>query len=298
MPLAPLFSALLLAVAAGTTASATPLAARAADPAGMIRCPVVFDGRVPATLAAADLDEAARSPFNTGYVKGESLKWSDIIKFPTEVGQSRFENSSTHKPITVTLSDRSIFQTQRGFRRAGLQFREDANTGGKGAVGVRTLHWSVKIDATRGLNLSHEYLNVWHETADYSANQFNFEMGSILGQPDLPSDTFKILDRRNRQIWSTPIDETAWNNFAVTIDYVKNTLRVYYSKNDEPLKATSCAATPNDNSGEGQYQLGLLKKPTGTDDVVNSGYQASGIDEGLIYGGIFLEDSADGCISL
>lgn len=63
--------------------------------------------------------------------------------------------------------------------------------------------------------------NVWHETADYSANQFNFEMGSILGQPELPSDTFKILDRRNRQIWSTPIDETAWNNFAVTIDYVK-----------------------------------------------------------------------------
>ncbi|TLD05161.1 uncharacterized protein PgNI_09303 [Pyricularia grisea] len=294
MPLAPLFSVLLLAAAA----SATPLAVRAADPTGTIQCPIVFDGRVPTTLVSTDLDDATRSPFNTGYVKGEGLKWSDIIKFPTEVGQPRFENSSSHKPITVTLSDRSIFQTQRGFRRAGLQFKDDANTGGRGAVGVRTLHWSVKIDPARGLNLSHEYLNVWHETADYSANQFNFEMGSILGQPDLPSDTFKILDRRNQQIWSTPIDETAWNNFAVTIDYDKNTLRIYYSKNDEPLKAASCTASPNDNSGEGQYQLGLLKKPTGTDDVVNSGYQASGIDEGLIYGGIFLEDSADGCVSL
>lgn len=53
----------------------------------------------------------------------------------------------------------------------------------------------------------------------------------------------------------------------------------------------------NNNSGDGQYQLGILKKPTGTDDVVNGGYQESPVDEGLIYGGVFLEDSADGCVS-
>lgn len=55
---------------------------------------------------------------------------------------------------------------------------------------------------------------------------------------------------------------------------------------------------PNNNAGEGQYQFGILKKPTGTDDVVNKGYQESGIDEGQIYGGIFIEDSAGGCVSL
>lgn len=47
-----------------------------------------------------------------------------------------------------------------------------------------------------------------------------------------------------------------------------------------------------------QYQIGMLKKPTDTDDVVNSGFQETGISEGQIYGGIFLEDSADGCVSL
>lgn len=57
-------------------------------------------------------------------------------------------------------------------------------------------------------------------------------------------------------------------------------------------------AVSNNNAGEGQYQIGLLKKPTGTSDVVNSGYQESGIDEGLIYGSVFIEDSADGCVSL
>ena len=54
----------------------------------------------------------------------------------------------------------------------------------------------------------------------------------------------------------------------------------------------------NDLSGEGQYQLGILKKPTGTQDVVNSGYQERNLNEGQIYGGVFLEDSTGGCISL
>lgn len=53
-----------------------------------------------------------------------------------------------------------------------------------------------------------------------------------------------------------------------------------------------------DLSGMGQFQLGMLKKPTGTSDVTTSGYQESGLNEGQIYGGLFVEDSTDGCISL
>lgn len=51
-------------------------------------------------------------------------------------------------------------------------------------------------------------------------------------------------------------------------------------------------------AGGGQYQLGLLKKPTGSSDVVNNGYQERNLNEGQIYGGVFLEDSLDGCVSL
>ena len=76
-----------------------------------------------------------------------------------------------------------------------------------------------------------------------------------------------------------------------------STLQVYYSAGDEPLEAVT-EALSNNNAGLGQYQIGILKKPTGTDDVVNGGYQESGIDEGQIYGSVFLEDSSDGCISL
>ena len=76
-----------------------------------------------------------------------------------------------------------------------------------------------------------------------------------------------------------------------------STLQVYYSEGDAEL-AEATEALGNDNGGEGQYQIGMLKKPTGTDDVVNSGFQETGIDEGLIYGALFIEDGADNCVSL
>lgn len=53
-----------------------------------------------------------------------------------------------------------------------------------------------------------------------------------------------------------------------------------------------------DLSGMGQFQMGILKKPTGTSDVANAGYQEAPFEEGLIYGGLFVEDSTDGCVSL
>jgi hypothetical protein len=71
---------------------------------------------------------------------------------------------------------------------------------------------------------------------------------------------------------------------------------MWYSEGDAPLAQATTAAS-NNNAGQGQYQFGMLKKPTGTSDVVNSGYQESNLNEGLIYGGIFIEDSASNCVS-
>jgi len=297
----PTLLSLALGLAATTAVSARPPPhdVHALAGTGTVKCPIVFDGRVPAAAVATDFDSYATSKFNAEYVKGKELKWSDIIKFPasTSAANARFDADDTHKPFEVTLSDKSIFQTQNGFRRAGLQFQGDTNTASPGSTGQKTLHFSLKWDATRALNLSHEYLLVWHEASDYSANQFNFEAGAILGQSSLAKDTYKVLDRQNKQIWSTPIDKTAWQNFAITLDFSKNTLQVYYSKDDEPLKSVTTAVS-NNNAGAGQYQIGILKKPTGSSDVVNSGFQSRNLNEGLIYGSLFLENSASNCISL
>ena len=72
---------------------------------------------------------------------------------------------------------------------------------------------------------------------------------------------------------------------------------IYYSAGASKLARVAGPSSVN-LSGGGQFQLGILKKPTGTSDVVNSGYQSPNLNEGQIYGGLFVEDSANGCISL
>jgi hypothetical protein len=74
-------------------------------------------------------------------------------------------------------------------------------------------------------------------------------------------------------------------------------VKIYYSLGRAALKAVT-EFVPAALSGEGQFQLGILKKPTGTSDVANSGYQESPLKEGQIYGGMFVEDSTGGCVSL
>ncbi len=150
----------LLVLAGGVAAVPTTPAAGADAPAASIKCPIVFDGRIPSTLALADFDSSGSgSPYGTDYVKGNNLKWSEILLLPA-VPASRFDAAGgTFQPVEVTLSDKSIFQKQNGFRRAGLQFNGDGNNNSPGyGSGIKTLHFSVKQDAARPLNLSHEYL--------------------------------------------------------------------------------------------------------------------------------------------
>lgn len=73
---------------------------------------------------------------------------------------------------------------------------------------------------------------------------------------------------------------------------------MFYSKGKDKLKAVT-KKLPNDNSGGGQMQLGMAKKPTETETVVFDGYQEPiKRPEGQIYSGVFVEDSTGGCISV
>jgi hypothetical protein len=141
-------------LSAGSVLAAPAPQTAPAPPA--IKCPIVFDGRVPVGTDPTFFDTyATNTIFNPDYVKGNDLKWSEILKFP-QGNASRFDGTE-YTALEVTLSDKSIFQKQNGFRRAGLQFLKDASDG-PGTVGVKTLHFSVKQDPARPLNLTHEYL--------------------------------------------------------------------------------------------------------------------------------------------
>ncbi|RMZ70431.1 endoglucanase c [Pyrenophora seminiperda CCB06] len=276
---------LTVAVVASTALAAPYWTNNRVDPA----CHIVFDGRVPMNITPTSLDvQSTNTLFNADYVKGNNLTWSSILQFP--YGASRFDGDS-FRAVEVTISDKSIFQKQVGFRRAGLQFLKDAPDG-EGGKGVKTLHWSVKQDPAKPLNLTHEYLNVWHEAADYSNNQIQFQTGTLIGKSenDAEKKSFKILDRAGKALWSVPIDFSNWQNFAAKLDFNQST-------GMDQLKLVAGPLATN-LTGGGQYQIGILKKPTGTSDVANAGYQEPNLNEGQIYGGLFLEDSSKGCISL
>ncbi|KAF2831598.1 hypothetical protein CC86DRAFT_342525 [Ophiobolus disseminans] len=277
-----------------------------------IKCPIIFDGRIPRNLTLSSFDSATTSPYNPDYVKGENTTWSSILLFPKYTAPSRFDDVKIHKPLEVTIDNRSLFRAgqnlQVGFRRAGLLLKDDANDPGADAsdAGIVTFHWSVKQDAARPLNLSHEYMNIWHEKADYSGNQFNFVGGVVLiGDGGTGVDTkiekekWRVQNYKNEFVFEVPIDFGRWQNFAVQLDYVRNTIQVFYSAGKAPLEAVT-EALPNENAGGGQLQIGVAKKPTETKTVVLDGYHEliPLRGEGQIYGGIFVEKSDGGCISV
>jgi hypothetical protein len=218
------FPCAILAVTFAAVSSAAPNSLSA------VKCPITLDGRVLHGTNLSTFDTTA-SPFNPDYSKGQNLTWSQIIKFPAAT-PSKFD-IPVDKAIEVTIDDRSIFvpgggTPQIGFRRAGLLLGNGTDAT---IVGVKTFHWSVKQDLKAKVNLTHEYMNAWHETNDYSANQFSFNAGVMLEQ-DHPTDSnvtttgldkrlWKFLDRYDDVIWITWIDWEDWQNFAVTVNYVK-----------------------------------------------------------------------------
>ncbi|OLN81946.1 hypothetical protein CCHL11_08641 [Colletotrichum chlorophyti] len=270
-----------------------------------VRCPVVLDGRIPQNFTLEIFDTNA-SPFNPGFTKGPAL-WSEILLFPNISTTSRFDVSSQtgdFKPLEVTINDQSIFNPppgnnpQLGFRRAGLLLGNGSDASNEG---VMTFHWSSRQDSARKLNLTHEYLTAFHETNDSGGAQFALQLGTPLGQNSTlsgpASSDWKMLDRDNKVVFSTPLKFDAWQNFGVTLDIPNNTLQVYFSEGDDPLKPVT-EVLPNNNAGGGALQIGMLKKPTETTTAVFDGFQENNLNEGQILGGIFVENSANGCVSL
>ncbi|RFU33996.1 hypothetical protein B7463_g2393, partial [Scytalidium lignicola] len=237
------------------------------------------------------------------------LTWSKIIHFP-HVEAAPFDKKTGTKAVEVTINDKSIFAPnptthQTGFRRAEL-LPESNNGTDPSTSGVKTLHFSVRIDNFRPLNYSHEYQLVFLETNDFSSNQFVLKTGTIVGDPAKRRSPQHLVLQSNVRFLATTRDlhvvrftPNVWHNYGVVLDFDRNTTQVYYSRQFDTLHPVTLVE-PNDVSGQGQYHFGLLKKPTGDNltDITTQGYQESGINEGIIFGGIFEEDSSNGCISV
>ncbi|KAK3991101.1 hypothetical protein QBC44DRAFT_341429 [Cladorrhinum sp. PSN332] len=258
-------------------------------------CTLQFDGRIPANLGLAGFDTANQF-FSNANVLGAGLSFSQLLRLPAVTG-SLFDVNTV--PVEVTISDASIFNGQTGFRRAELLPASNSGTD-PSTAGVKTLHFGLLKDAQRPLNLSHEYQLVFLESNDFSTNQFVLKTGTILGQATADPDTLQLFGNvnQNQLLFSVPFTPGIFHNFAVTLDFDALTTQVFFSAGDAPLEPVT-DILQNDVSGQGQFHFGLLKKPVnGVGDITRNGFQPDGIDEGIIFGGIFQEDSSTGCISL
>jgi hypothetical protein len=128
---------------------------------------------------------------------------------------------------TLPSSDDSIFapsanNIQTGFRRAELLIASNSGTDDS-TVGVKTLHFSLRKDLTRPLNLSHEYQLVFLESNDFSTNQIVLKTGTILGVNTANPDTLQLFGNVNANppvvLFSTPFTQNVFHNFAVKLDF-------------------------------------------------------------------------------
>ncbi|KAK0641908.1 hypothetical protein B0T16DRAFT_449239 [Cercophora newfieldiana] len=272
-----------------------PFTLFAALVAGQV-CDLQFDARVPADLGVAGFDDV-NDVFSNANVLGAGLQFSQVIQLPN-VGQALFDVDNT-VAVEVTINDDSIFNGQTAFRRAEL-LPASNNGNDDSTVGIKSIHFSVMKSDARPLNLSHEYQLAFLETADFSANQFVLKTGTILGQNTADPDTLQIFGNTNSNLllFSAPFTAGVFHNFALTLDFDALTTRVFYSQGNAALKSMGQVLV-NDVSGRGQFHFGVLKKPVNPGaDITKEGDQPAGIDEGIIFGSIFQEDTIVGCISL
>jgi hypothetical protein len=205
--------------------------------------------------------------------------------------------------MPTKISDDSIFvpggnaaNAQTAVRRTEL----NPSGGGNTTTGVKTLHVSLR-PSVNALNTSHEYSLVFLERADFSANSFVLRTGTLLGSNGATKDDLVLIGNTaagSDTLFTTPFTEDVWTNLALQLDFDANTLQVFSSTDDEPLTQAT-EPLDNDLSGNGEFHFGVNKNPTDPGaDVLRTGFQESGILEGVVYGGIFVEDTASGSVTL
>ncbi|SMQ51399.1 unnamed protein product [Zymoseptoria tritici ST99CH_3D1] len=261
---------------------------------------ISLEARIPFNATGVDFDNGLL-PFNPTSVHGKDQTFADVLQFP--LVPPSLNDRPTDKAVEVTLNDKSIFapsatNVQTGFRRTELIPTNKDASATASTEGVQKWHLSIRQDDTRPLNFSHEYYFFWLERADYSSNPFTLGTGTLFGDGDNKTSAqeaeqlwLRSSDASKQEtLWQVPFTTGVWHNVAILLDFNQNLLQVEYSiDNQEPVKKTGLI--PNDLSGNGQFHIGLLKKSTGLNltDITKQGYQESGIDEGIVFGGAFEE---------
>ncbi|KXH31520.1 hypothetical protein CNYM01_11798 [Colletotrichum nymphaeae SA-01] len=277
--------------AGGATAGGAA-AGGAGAKAGNTSALVLPDGRIKADATPENFN-VLESVFKSAVVKGDGLVFSDIITFP-EGQASLFDKATNTKAFAINIDDKSVFvpkggEAQANIRRADLLPSIRSQLNDVAVTGVRTMHFSIQRDATKPLNVTHDYQVFNLESKDFSFHQIDVRTGADNGNEIAVFGNSKTTPAA--KIFSTPFGEGQFENFAIKMDFNANTVQVFHSTANEPLKQVT-EPVANDLAGLGEYHFSLQKNPVGT------ATQPTGIKEAIIFGGIFMEDSTSGTVTL
>ncbi|TDZ18284.1 hypothetical protein Cob_v008999 [Colletotrichum orbiculare MAFF 240422] len=250
----------------GTGGTATGGEAKAGNTSAL----VLPDGRIKAD-ATPESFNVLESVFKSAVVKGDGLKFSDVITFP-KVDASLFDKATNTKAFAINIDDKSVFvpkggEAQSNIRRADLlpSIRSQAND----------------VAVTGVFNL---------ESKDFSFHQIDVRTGAENGKEIAIFGNSKTTGGAPK-IFSTPFGEGKFENFAIKMDFTANTVQVFHSSGNDPLKQVT-EPVKNDLAGLGEYHFSLQKNPVGQSP------QPAGIKEAVIFGGIFMEDSTSNPVTL
>ncbi|KXH68765.1 hypothetical protein CSAL01_02040 [Colletotrichum salicis] len=276
----------------GGAATGGAAAGGAGAKAGNTSALVLPDGRIKADATPENFN-VLESVFKSAVVKGDGLVFSDIITFP-EGQASLFDKATNTKAFAINIDDKSVFvpkggEAQSNIRRADLLPSIRSQLNDVAVTGVRTMHFSIQRDATKPLNASHDYQVFNLESKDFSFHQIDVRTGADNGNEIAVFGNSKTTPPA--KIFSTPFGEGQFENFAIKMDFTANTVQVFHSTANEPLKQVT-EPVANALDGLGEYHFSLQKNPVGT------ATQPTGIKEAIIFGGIFMEDSTSGTVTL
>ncbi|TID06590.1 hypothetical protein CH35J_000080 [Colletotrichum higginsianum] len=254
---------------------------------------VLPDGRIKADAVPEDFN-VLESVFKSAVVKGDGLKFSDVITFP-EVEASLFDKAGNTKAFAINIDDKSVFipqggEAQSNIRRADLLPSIRSQLNDVAVTGVRTMHFSVQRDPAKPLNATHDYQIMNLESKDFSFRQVDVRTGADNGNEIAIFGNSKTTPAPAK-IFSTPFGEGQFENFALKMDFNANTVQVFHSTGQAPLQQVT-EPVANDLAGLGEYHFSLQK------NAVGNAPQPAGIQEALFFGGIFMEDSTDGTVTL
>jgi hypothetical protein len=259
--------------------------------------PPLFEGRIPIGTKPAFFD-GDYSPYKKEGAKGPYQTWSQIITTdymkPSPYDEDKFQS------FQITINDQSVFPGTPGYRRATLYPKLSETT--YIATGIVTYHFSIMKSPDLQLNTTHQYEFVNLGGADGQPPIFQLRYGTDYQNTSEPAYASEDADKL--RIYATSADDYAsvipiysvdfkpdvFYNFAVTIDWNAGTLTIFYSEGSKPL-AQCRPPTKYFVQTPAGFSLGLLKYPIGVSvDPAQAGYQEEYIDEGIIFGGVFIED--------